>query len=275
MKKLGLIFLLLTFNIFAQKNRIEFFPNKLLTDPFTANIIEPRLGFNFHFNNNLGLNIGNSLDVIRINGKNYAYSFGADLFTFTRLRREKNFHFPVDAVDYLFGINFNYLKKSSPDKWEGLRIRFSHISAHFVDGHFDVGTNKWRDSRAPIVYSREFIELTPYYKIKSFRVYGTIAYVFHIDPENIGKDYYQVGFDYYFQGVFKSKLIHPFVAYDFKLVHIFNYYGNNSIFAGIKFGRTFGKGFSLFLNYLSGKSFRGEYYNVSRKYFAFGINLDL
>ena len=274
MKKIAIIFLLFTGGIFAQ-NKITYFPGKLLTQPFAANIIEPRIGFNFHFNDNLGLNIGNSLDIVRIKKGNVAYAFGADFFTFTRLRREKNFHFPVDAVDYLFGVNFSYFKKIQGDKAFGARIRFSHISAHFVDGHFDIALNKWRDSRNPIVYSREFIEVTPYYKINNLRFYSTIAYVFHIDPENIGKDYYQLGFDYYFQGLFHSRLINPFFAYDFKLVHLKKYFGNHSIFAGIKFGHANGEGFSLFLNYYSGKSFRGEYYNVTESYFAFGINLDL
>ncbi len=274
MKNILVAFLTLS-SLNIARGKVKYFPATILTQPFTANIIEPRTGFNFHFNNNLGLNIGTSLDIVHFEDGKTTYSFGADFFTFTRLRREKNFHFPVDAVDYLFGVNFNYKKNISTLESAGLRIRLSHISAHFVDGHFDPSINNWRNSRPPIVYSREFIEFSPYYKINNLRFYGTIAYIFHIDPKNIGKDYYQLGFDYYFKGFFNTRLVTPFVAYDFKLVHLFKYFGNHSFFAGVKFGHSERKGFSIFFNYYAGKSFRGEYYNVNRQYFAFGINMDL
>ena len=41
---------------------------------------------------------------------NSKLSFGADLFTYTLLRSQSDFHFPVDAVDYLFGVNFGYVE---------------------------------------------------------------------------------------------------------------------------------------------------------------------
>ena len=51
------------------------------------------------------------------------------------LEKEDNFRFPVDAVDYMFGLNFWF--KTAVHGYSFKRIRLSHISAHFVDGHFD------------------------------------------------------------------------------------------------------------------------------------------
>lgn len=126
------------------------------------------------------------------------------MFTYTLLRSQSDFHFPVDAVDYLFGFNFGYRKIC--DKYEfGARLRISHISAHFVDGHFDKDLNQWRDVRNPKVYSREFFELLPYFKINDFRIYAGLTYIYKIDPKNIGQDQYQIGFDYFLTNIISKK----------------------------------------------------------------------
>ena len=200
-------------------------------------------------------------------------SFGADFFTYTLLRGEKDFHFPVDAVDYLFGINVGYKRKFNNQEI-GARLRLSHISAHFVDGHFDHRTNMWRDSLNPQVYSREFFEFIPYYKFNSLRLYAGYTYLYHVDPVSIGRNNFQFGFDYYFGNILNKK-IKPFLAYDLRLVDINGYSANNSIVAGVKFGYIRGKGLSIFYNYYSGKSIHGEYYYFDKSYNALGFNLDL
>jgi hypothetical protein len=77
----------------------------------------------------LRLDIGTSRDIYRRHCEDKIISFGADFFTYTRLRGEKEFHFPVETIDYLFGINAGF-KKSKPDSEYGFRFRLSHISAH-------------------------------------------------------------------------------------------------------------------------------------------------
>lgn len=274
MKKLLLIFAALSLVLSAQ-SKVEYFPDDLNIQPFTANTIEPKLGFIFQVGKNeLRLDIGNSIDVIKYQpNENETYTFGADLFTFTFLRGEKNFHFPVDAVDYLFGVNFGY-KKVLENSEYGARLRLSHISAHFVDGHFDGTSNQWRDGRNPIVYSREFFELMPYYKINTIRFYAGITYLINVTPSTIGKDSYQAGFDYFYpHKVFGS--FTPFAAYDFKLANTGELTGNNTLMLGIKFGKIDGKGFSIFYQYYKGKNMHGEYYNLDEEYSAVGLNLDL
>jgi len=102
----------ITFSNFNGQNKSEIFPNELNIQPYTANFLEPKLGFLFQLNRNeLRLDIGNSLDILHVYNSNTTLSLGADLFTYTMLRGEKDFHFPVDAVDYLFGLNFGYRLK--------------------------------------------------------------------------------------------------------------------------------------------------------------------
>lgn len=273
MKKLFLSFLFFSSIISAQIN-VEYFPGGLTIRPFAANTLEPKLGFLFKINSNeLLLNIGNSMDLVKIQKANQTFSVGADLFTWTLLRKENNFRFPVDAVDYLFGLNFGY-KRIMHNISLGARVRISHISAHFVDGHYNGTLNEWKDGQYPRVYSREFIEGLAFVKYKRLRIYGGLTYIFHVDPAEIKKDNYQLGFDYYLNKYF-GKNITPFIGYDLKLVHISKYTGNNSFTAGVKFGKVEGRGLSLAFNYYSGYSIHGEYYDSVEKYSSLSINLDL
>ncbi len=254
--------------------KYELFPDNLTVQPFTANILEPKLGFLLHMSKNeLRLDIGNSIDIIRFHNDSEIFSLGADLFTYTLLRSEKDFHFPVDAVDYLFGLNLAYTKNMDKNKL-GLRLRLSHISAHFVDGHFDNSINNWRDNLKPRVYSREFIEIMPFYKFGSLRFYLGFTYIFHVDPQHIKKDNYQFGFDYFLNDYINVNVT-PFIAYDIKIIHISKYSANHSLMAGLKFGKPHGKGLSTYLNFYSGKSINGEYFDINKNYLAIGINLDL
>ena len=183
-KKLIIILtIVLTSTIFSQIKK-EWFPDELNIQPFTANHLEPKAGFDYLTgNSNILLNVGTSADIFQYTtNNNKVLSFGADLFTFTKLRSEKEFHFPVEAIDYLFGVNAGYKIENNNCEY-GARFRLSHISAHFVDGQYDYAKNIWRNGINPHTYSREFLELFPYYKINSLRVYTGLTYLFHVNPE--------------------------------------------------------------------------------------------
>jgi hypothetical protein len=261
-------------NIHFAQSQKEWFPDNLNIQPFTANVIEPKAGFEFLMGRSeLRLNAGTSRDLYKISDENSSLSFGADFFTYSLLRSESDFHFPVDAIDYLFGFNAGY-KILDDEKEYGFRFRLSHISAHFVDGHFDYSINSWRNGRAPQVYSREFIELFPFVKIDNLRLYTGFTYLYNVTPDSLGRAIYQAGFDFYLPyagfGIFS-----PFIAYDFKLSMIDTYSGNNSFVVGVKFGEAQSKGFSIRFSYLSGKSIHGEYYDVNENYASIGFNLEL
>ena len=271
--KFAVVGLIITTNLFSQSQKV-WFPDNLNIQPFTANIIEAKAGFEFLLaKREILLNVGTSRDFYKVIDENSSLSFGADFFTYSRLRSERDFHFPVDAIDYLFGVNAGY-KVLEDDKEYGFRFRLSHISAHFVDGHYDYSKNTWRNGRSPQTYSREFVELFPFIKFETLRLYAGFTYVFNITPENLGKEIYQAGFDYYLPnagfGIFS-----PFIAYDFKLSKIEKFSGNNSFVLGVKFGHYESKGFSIRFSYLSGKSIHGEYYDVNDKYASIGFNIEL
>jgi hypothetical protein len=257
------------------QEKLELFPSNLLVQPFSANTLKPKLGFEFkNGKNELSLNIGNSIDILhyQLDDKS-KLSFGADLFTYTLLRSQSDFHFPVDAVDYLFGVNFGYVKQLNNSKI-GARLRISHISAHFVDGHYDKDNQQWRDGRNPKVYSREFFEFIPYYSFNNLRIYAGITYIYSIDPRDIGQDQYQLGFEYFGKDLI-SESITPYLAYDFRIINLYQYTGNNSLEAGIKLGKVESRGISFYFRYFSGYNIHGEYFDLREDFTSIGFNLDL
>lgn len=271
-------YIILTVFIFSKiilsQNVGLWFPAKLNIKPFTANILEARNGFSYLFGEEkIRLNAGLSSDIYQIQNGNSTLSFGSDVFTYTRLRSENNFRFPVETIDYFFGLNSGYKIVLNNVEY-GFRARLSHISAHLVDGSYDGQNLDWRNGKVPFVYSREFIEILPFYAINSLRFYGGFTYLFHRIPNTIGKGIYEIGFDYYSRNYF-SKNITPFLADDFKLNQIEKYTGNNIFTAGIKFGKYNGRGFSIVFSYISGKSVQGLFYDVNENYSSLGFNFDL
>ena len=274
--RLFLLLFLISLFSFPVKPQAEtaWFPYGINIQPFTANFLEPKAGFSYLLGREeIRLDIGTSADIFLHKSGNKFLSFGADLFTYTRLRGRSSFHFPVEAIDYLFGVNSGY-KIIDNEKEYGFRFRFSHISAHLVDGAFDNSIKDWRNGRNPRTYSREFIEIFPFFRITTLRFYTGFTYLVHVNPEFVGKGIYQLGFDY-----FADKLIAgiatPFLAYDFKLTRIDKYSGNNIITAGIKFGNYNSKGISIIVSYYAGKSIHGEYFNLNENYTTLGINMDI
>ncbi len=278
MKKYYLIFMILIvpFVIQAQtltETEYEYFPNDLTIHPFTANQLEPKLGFVFRMNSNqLWLNIGNSMDLIRIKHDGEIFSIGADLFTWTLLKKEDNFRFPVDAVDYMFGLNFGF-KTAAHNYSFGGRIRLSHISAHFVDGHFDAVQQQWKDGRNPRVFSREFVEILGFYSFYNLRVYVGGTYLYHVEPPGIGKASVQAGLEYFMKDAL-SYNISPYIAAD-GTMKTNDKKRNFTLNTGIKFGKIEGRGLRIYYQYYNGNDINGEYYDVKREYSALGINLDL
>jgi hypothetical protein len=255
-----------------QAQTTTWFPSNFNVRPFTANFLEPKAGFAFQTGGNkIRLDISRSTDIAQINYQNSTLSFGMDLFTYTRLRAESEFHFPVETIDYLFGVNSAY-KIADGDNEYGLRFRLSHISAHFVDGQYDYKINYWRNGRPAIVYTREFVELFPFYGFNSLRIYAGFSYLFHRKPLDINREVYNFGFDYYYTNL---GTIFPFIAYNFKLDKINKYSGSNILTAGVKFGDYKSRGLSLAISYFAGKSIHGEYYNLNESYTTLGFNLDL
>lgn len=256
----------------ASKSEAEWLPAGLNIRPFTANLLEARAGSSYLLGTrNLELDIGASWDIYRKNWENKELSVGVDLFTFSRLRSENDLAFPVETIDYFFGANAGY-KITKGNAQYGFRFRVSHVSAHIVDGMRTFPD--WRNRGVSAAYSREFVELFPFYRIDKLRLYAGLTYIFHVRPTDVGKGIYQAGFDYYAAPIFGETVI-PFIAYDFKITQIGSYFENNILAAGLKFGKWNGPGFGVRISYYSGKSIHGELYDISESYASIGFDIDL
>ena len=252
----------------------EFVPSGRLFPPLLANTFEGRVGTLFRADGKLRLDVGNSIDVVGIAlDSNHArrLTIGADFFTYTVLRSEENFHFPVEASDYLFGINVNYVREMSAGQFQA-RLRVSHISAHLVDGSYDAGDAAWRYG-GPRVYSREFVDLVGAVGRKHYRFYAGVQYLFHDDPPEVPNWSYQAGLEIFF-GKLMGRFMHPYLAYDFRLVPVRVYSAVHSVQGGIKIGRWQGPGLNLFFAYFSGNSIHGEFFDRRERYWAGGFTVD-
>lgn len=264
--------------LFSQQSDQPVIPEaRLLFAPLIAHHIEPRVGLSRLINEErLRLDIGNSIDLLRRRDLpgDAQLAVGADFFTWTSLRQKRDFHFPVDAVDYLFGVNTSYMRPLSTEWVSSLRFRLSHISAHLVDGSYDKENAQWRDNRLPIVYSREFLELIAAFEWRgTLRLYGGGTWIYHIDPAWLGKWSMQGGAE----GVWREagwSWLHAYAAMDLRLVDISGWHAAVNVELGVKAGRWRGTGVQLFIAWFHGKSQHGEYFNQTWSYWGPGFNID-
>lgn len=273
----ALIVLAPAFLFSQQSDKLAVPEGRLLFAPLIAHHIEPRVGLSRLVDEErLRLDIGNSIDLLRWHDLSGGaqVAVGADFFTWTSLRQERDFHFPVDAVDYLFGVNASYLRPLSTDWVGSLRFRLSHISAHLADGSYDKQQAQWRDNRLPIVYSREFLDLIAAFELRGMlRFYGGAAWIYHIDPVWLGQWAMQGGAEAVWRSAGLAWL-HAYAAVDMRLVDISGWHTAVNAQLGVKAGRWRGTGVQLFVAWFHGKSQHGEYFDQTWSYWGPGFNID-
>jgi hypothetical protein len=255
----------------------QWLPSGITFRPVIASVYEPRVGFTFFGDDGfIRLDVGSGIDLI---GRKIAageITIGVEFFIWTLLESWDNFHFPVIASDYFFGANLSYAKKVAGDGLVSARLRLTHISAHFVDGHFNKDEGVWRDGLNPRVYSREFIELLGSYQVNRtvvVRMYGGVSYIFSITPDWLGRIVLQTGGEIFLPT--GNPRITPYAAYDLRFAQIEIWRPTHSIQLGIKLGNTFGRGIDLFGAYFSGMSVHGELFDQSISYWGAGFNIHI
>lgn len=247
MKKIVfLLIFIITFSLNAE----------LLFKPFHAHTFEPRIGSFYQFDDDrLRLDIGYSHDiaVFNINDKNNL-AIGADFFTYTRLRSEGKFKFPVETSDYFFGLNSSYKTKIN-DKEFGIRFRIAHISSHLVDGY----TTDGDFIKAPFTFSREFLDIAAgYYVWNELRIYAGLNYIFSTIPKDVEAITPQIGFDIHHKLNRKIEFVGGF---DHRSVGIDGVFmANNSIEAGINFITSDVAKINLSYIFIDGRSIHGMFY---------------
>ena len=251
----------------------------LLADPMEPHIaVMPKLG-----KKELQLDIGLSADLYQNDSKTFAA--GVDFATWSLLKRSSNFKFPVDCIDYLFGVNATFRRQldDSPLPFDeaSLRVRWSHISAHFEDGHTDDAGDWLHPEKSPFgipfTYSREFINLTAALSSPDYRVYLGYQFVYNTIPDDISPSIFQAG----------AEVNLPYNAYlaaDLKLLPIWQgddsgktdgYRGTWNLQAGMRLTSLGLENVRVAANYFSGMSRHGMYFYDAESYTTLGMIIDL
>ena len=190
----------------------------------------------------------------------------ADFFTLSRMRSAEAMKFPVETIDYWFGLSASWASTEIP---LAARLRLAHISAHFVDG------TRWPftpDSTVP-VYSREFAELLVSSNHGPVRAYGGGTVVWSNHNPDFSRVIPQIGVEFTHALSASTTLI---AAYDGKLV------GYRSVMlpqhcaqVGLVYRhRTDTEGGLMIYRY-DGRSIHGMFPTEQDHYWALGIRLGM
>ena len=257
---------------------------RTMFSPLLADPLEPRIAVMPWLDDDyLQLDIGTSADLLQ--SKNGRFAFGIDFATYSLLGMEDNFKFPVDTIDYLFGVNFTWKQPIDNDNlpFEDLlaRLRISHISAHFEDGHYDEDAGKWINEEdspfgIPFTYSREFINLVLALSGDDYRMYLGYQYLFHTIPDEISRHSFQAGAEISTPG-------NTYLAADFKLLPEWNdelhrtdgLHGTWSLQAGWRLSGLGMENVRLAYNYFNGMSRHGMYFYDDESFSSLGVIVDL
>jgi hypothetical protein len=207
-------------------------------------------------------------------------TFGADFFTWTQLRSVGNFKFPVEAVDYYFGINAarHYEKSLLSD----LRLRVAHISAHLVDGDpsFTDPEQKY------MTYSREFVDAMAGFDLERLtgsgvegpiqsRLDAGALWLFHTIPDTLGRLTPYVGGDMNWRLLEESFPVTLRAGLEARLNTELEPIGEFLGRVGVKLGTPTSRGVTIEGSYYSGHSPYGQRFTTREKYFALGFLVDL
>lgn len=251
--------------------------------PLLADPLEPRVAIQSYLDErSVQLDIGHSSDIYRSDDGQFAA--GVDFGTWSRLRRSNDFKFPVDAIDYLFGINASWKTPWGEEdalfnEFSG-RIRLSHISAHFEDGHFNAETGTWStqpewNGTTPFTFSREFLELTMALSAPDKRVYAGFQYLYHTLPEGITPASWHAGMEW-------ATSDKTWLAADWKLLPVWQtatarsegLRGTWNLQAGMRLHNIGLDKVRLTCNYYSGISRHGMYFYRAESYATAGVMID-
>jgi hypothetical protein len=248
---------------------LHFWPSGLGFHPLVANHEEPRVGAHAVIGETrLIVAIGNSLDILESKPSGDALRFGLDFFAYARAQSFAQGQLNIDAADGFFGLHLTY---SLNPQWQ-FRLRGLHYSAHLVDGHYDTDHNIWLGA-TPFPFSRNFFELTCAHQLalvsQFSRIYGGPGVAVFNKPQGIR----------YFQAHAGVELVsesspHFYSAYHASLLGIPTYNISNSVEAGVKFGKWNGMGVRLYLSYVNGLGWFGQYYYERKETWGIGVMVD-
>lgn len=260
----SLVFYLLITTFSISKAGTSPFPNPI------ANPFETRIGSMVQFGvEKLRLDIGVPIllaEPVKSDSTGWL-QIGGEFMTWTRLRSEGNFKFPVETIDYWFGVYTSY--QFLPSGLEA-RLRLAHISSHLADGAADkAGTL----NPTPFVYSREFVELLFGYTVGYARPYVGATYMWTNQPDRPNAITPQVGVDIRIPINDDWQVLG---GYDLRLIGIDGVYAaSNAAQLGMLYNMINGHGILVSLYGFSGRSIHGMYYTLYDSYIAAGFQFIL
>lgn len=285
MKKFLLVFLFLlsVINLNAQKSEVDFLPAGLHFLPLKANVYEAKLGLiYFPDDRSLKVDIGNSVDLVGIQNLigDIKVTLGIDFMAYGLASSYQGKRLQIDALDGFFGGNATFSHKVNNTDDMKLRLRIIHNSAHLVDGSYN-NDGTWKNNYLPVPYARDFIEPTFAYEINKesyfTRFYVSPSYSMLVRPAILKRWSFNTGFELALNsliGKTAQKSNNLYFAYQFSLIGVPAYAGNNNFMFGIKMGEYYNKGINLFLSYYTGMHYFSEYYVKKIDKFGIGFYID-
>lgn len=269
----------------GQHARFIFLPGALAVPPLTAHHQEPRVGLRKDIGSSkMKLDIGASIDVLEFRPSSDSlerFRVGIDFFTYALSTSADGLRLQIDAVDGFFGGHVAYLNDIDGDQRLIVRLRLLHLSAHFLDGHFNTATRTWKNNREPIPFTRDFGEVLAIYKADSpdfgYQIHGGFSYATLLRPVEIGRTEFLAGLELRTSSLFKSVFGRPFtvfLAHHLTLREIGSFIGSNNVDAGMKFGDWNSTGMKIYVSYFNGLDFFSQYYNERREHWALGFAFD-
>jgi hypothetical protein len=277
------IMVLLLLNSPPAYGQFEIFPPGLNFTPLKAGVQESRIGvFKFSSTSDLKVDIGNSVDLVGLELPEGALKLtaGIDFMAYAFAANAEGLRLQVEAVDGFFGGNISLC---GPRSESGLsaRLRILHHSAHMADGHYISGTKTWREGREPIPFTRDFGELVlAKSSIRNFgciRYYGGISYATLIRPAYLKRFSFLGGAEISFDrllGDLAGKPLNLYISYNISALGTPQYAASHHLQAGLKLGKWFEKGISLYLSYYSGIHPSGEFFDTRLSALGAGFTVD-
>ncbi|MFN0157025.1 MAG: hypothetical protein ACKVRP_03010 [Bacteroidota bacterium] len=259
-----------------------FLPGGILVPPLIAQHQEPRVGVRMEFGSTrLKLDIGTTLDIVEFRlSEETRLRVGVDFFTYALTTSSQGLRLQVDAVDGFFGGHFT-LQSKRPDHHWAVRLRLMHLSAHFLDGHYDLASNTWKDNRAPLAFTKDFGEVvglvTTNIGSVEAMLYSGLSYATLIRPTEIKRFASLHGLQIHSNGILGQTFGKPtnlYLAYGLSLTGVPKYTASNNIECGIKFGPMDSAGVKLYFSYTSGLEVFSQYYDQRREYWGAGFAFD-
>ena len=273
-------------------------PDRSVIPALLADPLEPASGVMKEVGSNLiEARVGTLRDVLRLDGRRFGFdalSFGVGGQAIMQLQLRqfgvkspwqfpfgfrKPVDFPLETGDYSVSGYAAALRRAGPVDLHA-RLHVVHVSSHLGDGRYDRATGTWRDGRAPIDYSRNYVQIVlgTLHRPSGLRLYVAPAVMgYHSPPgqEKVPGNFVQAGAEWRGQN---RGLVHPFAGADvrtFPRLSGTDARTGTSLVAGVRVGTWNRRAFELRVARYAGASWRGQYYGLPERAWSAGFQIRL